>query len=62
MKETVNLSLAPYETIRLETSEYDNAIPMLYDLLFQLEMWEEYSSMAVKMIQTIKKRLEVLEK
>ena len=47
-----------FETIRLDTSKYDDEFAMLDDFWDQLETWKEYSNkLLIKMLETIKKRM-----
>jgi len=58
MKEGVTINIGNFESIRLDTSEHDDEFAMLNDLWDHLNLWKEYSPTAIKMIETIKKRLE----
>ena len=57
MKQGVTLKIGAFETIRLDTSEYDDEFAMLDDFWNHLETWREYSPTAIKMLETIKKRM-----
>ena len=58
MKQGVTLKIGAFETIRLDTSEHDDEFVMLSEFLDLLQVWEEYSPTATKMIKTIQKRIE----
>ena len=58
MKLGVTLKIGAFETIRLDTSEHDDEFVMLSDFWDLLQVWEEYSPTATKMIKTIQKRIE----
>jgi len=58
MKQGVTLKIGAYETIRLDTSEHDDEFAMLSEFWDLLQVWEEYSPTATKMIKTIQKRIE----
>jgi len=58
MKQGVTLKIGAFETIRLDTSEHDDEFAMLSEFWDLLQVWEEYSPTATKMIKTIQKRIE----
>ena len=58
MKQGVTLKIGPFETIRLDTSEHEDEFTMLSEFWDLLQVWEEYSPTATRMIKTIQKRIE----
>ena len=58
MKQGVTLKIGAFETIRLDTSEHEDEFTMLSKFWDLLQVWEEYSLTATRMIKTIQKRIE----